>query len=46
MFTKGTGTNEYVNYESINYEVKWDLACINKTIGEVTFTESPTKKTN
>ena len=44
MFTKGTGTSEYVHYESINYEVKWDLACINKTIGEVIFTESPTKK--
>lgn len=44
MFTKGTGTSEYVHYESINYEVKWDIACINKTIGEVIFTESPTKK--
>ena len=44
MFTRGTSTPEFVNYEAINYEIRWDLACINKTIGEVEFYESPMAK--
>lgn len=44
MFTRGTSTPEFVNYEAINYEIRWDLACINKTIGQVDFYESPMSK--
>lgn len=44
MFTRGTSTPEFVNYEAINYEIRWDLACINKTIGAVDFYESPMAK--
>ena len=44
MFTRGTSTPEYTNYEAINFEFRWDIACINKTIGEIVMTEAPMQK--
>nr|DAJ92690.1 MAG TPA: hypothetical protein [Caudoviricetes sp.] len=44
MFTRGTSTPEFTNYEAINFEFRWDIACINKTIGEIVMTEAPMQK--
>ena len=41
-FVRGTGTPEFTNYESINYEFRYDIAVINKTVGEVELVEAPT----